>query len=59
MYQCHFFYGHIIRNIPNFRTALTRQSQGGYLCLEVSLQRVTHPKFDDVNFVEFPDLKNI
>jgi hypothetical protein len=33
--------------------------RGGYLCFEVSMERITLPEFDAVNFVEFPDLKSI
>jgi hypothetical protein len=33
--------------------------RGDYLCFEVSIERITLPEFDAVNFVEFPDLKSI
>jgi hypothetical protein len=29
---------------------------GGYLCFDVPIERVTLTEYNDVNFIEFPDL---
>ena len=52
--------------IPHFQTTITRRFQGAFLCFnnngnnnnnsKVPRERVTLTEYNDVNFIEFPDL---